>query len=238
MGKLNRGTQSSSNSPHAVSVSLASDGTNPYVAWTEFQANTSRQADGTPQVFVSEFVNGSWTALGGAISNTSNWAQSASIAYLSQPYVAYTEHKQTGVSQVFVKTWKCSTWRLVGPVKLNKNTSTGWAEYPYLFTDGTSLYCTWGEQEALGQKMQVFVDKWNGSVWTPRRKSERRHRERQRGKANGGRLPWPACGGVGGGQVRFFTQRLHQAVERNQLDLCISLNHSSIDMRSQSRRIG
>jgi hypothetical protein len=101
--------------------------------------------------------------------NAANWADCASAAYLNgQPYVAWTERTTAGNNQVFVKTFTASGWVLVGSGTLNKNSSTGWAYRPNLVADAASgsLYLGWIEQQAMGQRSQTYVSRWNGTAWS------------------------------------------------------------------------
>jgi hypothetical protein len=169
-GALNRNAASSTMSPLADSVSIASDGAHPLVAWTEFSQASSFQANSAPQVYVDVWNGSSWQPLGGALNvNVGSWAYDASIAYLDgQPYVAWVERSQTGLSQLYVKTWTGSAWSLAGTGALNENTSTGWAFRPSLTADLASdtLYIGWVEQPNLGQTAQTRVATYNDGAWT------------------------------------------------------------------------
>jgi hypothetical protein len=154
----------------ASSVSIASDGTNPYVAWTEYTTDSTVQHETPTQLYVSQWNGAQWVPLGGSINvNSANWADDVSIAYLAgQPYVAWTERALGGNEQLFVKTYNGSSWVLVGAGSLNKDTNTGWSFRPSLIADSSSnvLYLGWVEQQALGQKAQTYVSKYTGGVWT------------------------------------------------------------------------
>jgi len=152
----------------AESVSIASDGHNPYVAWTEYPKLSDTQ-DGVPQVLVSKWDGAQWNPVGGSLNMNAGggWASEASIAFLSgQPYVAWTERSQSGSSQLFVKTFNGSTWVQVGSGSLNKDTVTGWAFHPSLVASGAALCLGWVEQQGLGQPPQAYVSTFSGGVWT------------------------------------------------------------------------
>jgi hypothetical protein len=155
----------------AGSVSIASDGTNPYVAWTEYTQNSNLQGQTPSQVYVAHWNGTQWANLGASLNlNPASWADDVSIAYLSgQPYVAWTERTTGGNNQVFVKTFNGSTWVSVGSGTLNKDTNTGWAFRPSLAADAASnsLYIGWVEQQAPGQKAQTYVSLLNGAAWAP-----------------------------------------------------------------------
>jgi hypothetical protein len=156
----------------ATSVSMASDGTNPYVAWTEYLRTFTAQGDSAtpPQVYVSYWNGSQWSTVGGSLNivNTDR-ATDASVAYFAgEPYAAWTERTQTGNAQLYVSTWNGTTWTLIGSGSLNQGGANGWAFHPCLVADttGTSLYVAWVEQTALGNKAQVFVAQLTGSSWT------------------------------------------------------------------------
>jgi hypothetical protein len=169
-GALNRNTMNSTSSPLADSVSMASDGTNPLVAWTEYTQSSSFRGNSAPQVYVDSWNGSSWTNLGGSLNvNGGNWAYDASIAYFSgQPYVAWVERSQTGSSMLYVKSWNGSSWNLVGSGAINVNQSTGWAFRPSLVADvaSSALYLAWVEQPAIGQSAQVYVATLTNGHWT------------------------------------------------------------------------
>jgi Heparinase II/III-like protein/Galactose oxidase, central domain len=168
-GALNRNNSSSSVAPLADSVSIASDGTRPFVAWTE-NTLTSLQASSSPQVYVDTWSGTSWTPLGASLNvNPASWAYDASIAYMNgQPYVAWVERSQAGTPQLYVKTWNGSAWMLVGSGSLNRDTATGWSFRPSLVADpvANSLYLAWVEQQSVGQKAQTYVAKYAGGSWS------------------------------------------------------------------------
>jgi hypothetical protein len=166
---LNRNTGTGTT---ASSVSIASDGTFPYTAWTEYLRSFAPAGDVStpPQVYVSHWNGSQWVSIGGSLNvNSSDWADDASIAFLGgQPYVAWTERTQTGNAQLYVATWNGTAWTLVGSGPLNQGGSSGWAFHPSLIADsaGNNLYVGWVEQTVLGQKAHVFVSKLTGTSWT------------------------------------------------------------------------
>jgi Galactose oxidase, central domain len=168
---LNRNTGSGTT---ADSISMATDGTYPYVTWTEYAhaygSNQPGDTDTNPQVYASAWNGSQWVALGGSLNvSSANWAYDASIACLGeQPFVAWTERTQSRNAQLYVKTWNGATWVLVGSGPLNQNPSTGWAFHPVLLADASTstLYLGWVEQSAVGQKAEAYVSKLTGGVWT------------------------------------------------------------------------
>jgi len=154
----------------ASAVSITSDGSDPYVAWTEYTTDGAVQNETPPQVHVSRWDGTQWVAVGGGVNiSSANWADDVSIAYLAGvPYVAWTERSIGGNEQLFVKAFSGSNWVLVGGGTLNKDSNTGWAFRPSLIADPTSnsLYVGWVEQQALGQKPQTYVSKYAAGSWT------------------------------------------------------------------------
>jgi hypothetical protein len=168
-GPLNRniGTYTATPLSFADSVSIASDGSNPYVAWTEYTSDSAEVNQTAPQLYVSRWNGNQWTPVGGALNvNAGGWAYDVSIAYFNgQPYVAWTERTVGGNAQLFVKTFDGANWVLVGSGALNQNSSSGWAFRPSLTVDSSGLYVAWVEQAALGQHAQVYVSKFSGTAW-------------------------------------------------------------------------
>ena len=171
-GALNRNTSAGTT---ATSISIASDGTYPYVAWTEYVRTSYGQGGGgiaatNPQLYVSHWNGTQWVAVRGSIniSPSSGWANDASIAFSAgQPYVAWTERTQSGNAQLYVSTWNGANWVLTGSGSLNQGGVNGWALHPSLATDpsGKYLYVAWVEQTALGNKAQVYVAKYTAGSW-------------------------------------------------------------------------
>jgi hypothetical protein len=156
----------------ASSISIASDGTNPYGAWTEYTSsfNQTGIVSTPPQVYVAHWNGSQWVAVGGSLNvSGTDWADDASIAYFGgQPYVAWTERTQTGNAQLYVATWNGTSWVAVGSGPLNQGGANGWAFHPGLAADpiGNNLYVGWVEQTALGQKARVFVSQLVSGSWT------------------------------------------------------------------------
>ena len=176
-GPLNRNPEGNPLWVEATSVSMTSDGTRPYVAWTEYTTTDVHQQS-VPQIYVARWNGSQWTPVGGSLnmSAANGWAQDASITFVAgQPYVAWIERTTTnpgatvadGPARLFVKTTTDGVnWSLVGSGMLNRNTATGWAYHPSATTDGANLYVAWVEQEALGRRAQTYVSKYNSDAWS------------------------------------------------------------------------
>lgn len=157
----------------AASISIASDGIYPYVAWTEYVRGNGVSGGlsfTNPQVYVSHWNGTQWTQVGGSLNQnaSSGWANDASIAYFNgQPYVAWTERTQTGNNQLYVANWNGASWIQTSATSLNRGGASGWAYHPSLAVDqvGNNLYIAWVEQTALGQKAQVFVSQFISGSW-------------------------------------------------------------------------
>jgi hypothetical protein len=164
-GPLNRSAGSGTT---AGSISIASNGSNPYIAWTEYSEDETTENDTNPQVYVAYWDGSQWSAVGGSLNvNVANWAYDVAIACLGgQPYVAWTERSQAGNSQLYVKTWNGKSWVLV---RVPGNAvSMSWAFRPSLIADpGTNtLYVAWVEQKNPGERAQAYVARYNAGVWT------------------------------------------------------------------------
>jgi hypothetical protein len=168
-GALNRGAAGTT----ADSVSITTDGTTPYVAWTEYShsyGGTSGDTDSNPQLYVSYWNGMAWVALGGSINiNPSRWAYDAAIAYSNgEVFVAWTERTVSGNAQLFVKVWNGTSWSFVGSGTLNRNATTGWAYHPSfaVASASRSLYISWIEQSGVGKNAQVYVSRYASGSWT------------------------------------------------------------------------
>jgi hypothetical protein len=157
----------------ATSVSMTSDGTVPYVAWTEYRPTYGANVTlGPARVYVAHWDSGNnqWQMVGNGINlNPNDNAEYASIAWLNgQPYVAWTEKSTAGNNQLYVKTLVSGNWVLVGSGSLNRDTNTGWSYKPSLVADSTAdaLYLGWVEQRAIGERAQSHVLRYSGGSWT------------------------------------------------------------------------
>ena len=154
----------------ASSISIATDGTVPYVAWTEYTTDNLVKTSTPPQVYAAKWNGSGWTTIGTSLNvNPANWADDASITFLSgQPYVAWTEKTVAGNSQLFVKTLTGGNWTLVGSGPLNKDSNTGWAFRPALVADNSNntLNIAWVEQQGVGKRAQTYVAQYKGGTWT------------------------------------------------------------------------
>jgi hypothetical protein len=162
-----------STNSRAGTPSIVSDGTNPCVAWDEYQSTSLS----TSLVYVYCW-NGSsaWVAKGTSVTSAS-YAMFPSLTYAGALFVGYIDRSASGHAQLIVKTWGGSSWGAVGSA-LNRDTNTGWAFRPKLATDGTNVYAAWVEQSntqsqgslagysSFGQRPQVYVSKWNTSSWS------------------------------------------------------------------------
>ena len=150
-------------------ATVASDGTNPAVCWTEEVNSTQdrRTTNTTPQLQCKSWNGSQWIRFGSSSLNqsASSWANSPAMTYLGgKYYIAWTERTATGVNKLYFCRWDGSSCTLLGGGPLNINATTGWATHPQLANDGTNVYLSWEEQSDLGQPALAYVKQWNGSA--------------------------------------------------------------------------
>jgi hypothetical protein len=106
--------------------------------------------------------------VGGSLNvSSAAWAEDASIAYLGQPYVAWTERTTAGNNQLMVKTFDGNNWVMAGAGILTTDTNSGWSFRPSLAADtgSNALYVAWVEQQSMGQRAQTYVSRYSGGTW-------------------------------------------------------------------------
>jgi hypothetical protein len=180
-GRLNSGATTV-----ADSVSIASDGTAPWVALTLYTpTNTLSPFNGVnisaPQLQLFKWDGANWTQqCGNGNVAAGSRAFHASLSFLGGiPYVAFVERTNQGKRQLlYVRKCESGTWTTIGGGAINRDTTVGWVFRPELVSGGSALYMTWAEQgnpqpwvnqgglvTAYGQKPKVYVSKWNGVAW-------------------------------------------------------------------------
>lgn len=145
------------------SLSIASDGAAPWVAYTQYTptlqtiSGVSSIAFSQPQVLLSKWNGAAWAPQCGGDGrvSTSERAFSAAVTVMAGiPYVAFVERTdgstRTSNSNQALKLYvrQCSggTWSTVGSGYLNRDQTYGWASRAEITNDGTNLYVTWHEQ--------------------------------------------------------------------------------------------
>jgi len=174
-GKLN--VNGATNTGRVESIGIASDGSNPWVCWTEhvIAVSATNEKPGwsyahPAQLYCAHWNGSTWAISASLNQNNGNWAAEASLTYANgRPYVAWTERSTAGNAQLFVKTWNGSAWSLVGGA-LNKSIGTGWVFHPRMATDGQNIYLSWEEAvtptpTAAGQPSRLYVSELSGSSW-------------------------------------------------------------------------
>jgi hypothetical protein len=156
----------------ATSIAITSDGTIPYVAWTEYSITYDANIRLSPaKVYVARWdsAGNQWAMIGNGINvNPEHIAEQVSITWLNgQPYVAWTERAVAGNNQLYVKTLSGGNWVLAGGGSLNRDTNTGWAYKPSIVADSTALYVGWVEQRTLGERAQSHVSRFSAGSWSP-----------------------------------------------------------------------
>lgn len=166
-GALNRASSGST----AASPAITSDGSNPYVAWSEYvTADGAYMNQTNPKIYVSRWTGSQWAAVGGALNMdpSAGWALDVAITYFNgKPYVAWTERSQSGNTALYVKAFDGTNWVSIGTGSLNTSGAAGWAYKPALIADSNNLYVGWTEQGGLGQRPQAYVSKLSSGAWAP-----------------------------------------------------------------------
>lgn len=163
-----------SNIAQVDNVSVASDGTNPFAAWSEFTTvyTSTYGSDSAPQVYLKRW-NGAnwdlWCATSANITGTDG-AYNPAVVYLGgQPYVAFQERTVAGNARLVVRTCPSQggAWSTV-VADLRRDQNNGWAYAPKMTQDGTNLVIAWSEQgnpqgwvaqASFGQKPQIHAAK-------------------------------------------------------------------------------
>ncbi|EKJ86491.1 hypothetical protein LEP1GSC017_1638 [Leptospira meyeri serovar Hardjo str. Went 5] len=95
------------------SYSIATNGTDPWVAYTAFQATESEPYSSNYAVLVKRFNGANWIPVGSTLTN--NFPTKVIIQFDgSTPYVAYNELDTLGKTKLYVKKWNGVSWNTVG----------------------------------------------------------------------------------------------------------------------------
>ncbi|OGW13990.1 MAG: hypothetical protein A2035_00190 [Nitrospirae bacterium GWA2_42_11] len=142
---------------YALSPSLSMAGSIPYIAWMEYDS------DGVSQVYVKRYDGKEWRQIGDSLNIIhSRPATSPSIAMKGNiPYAAWTEINEAGISGLFVKHWKGSSWVLDGP-SLNINPD-GAVTAPSIATEGGTVYAGFSEMDT-NNIYRLYVKRLEGSA--------------------------------------------------------------------------
>ncbi len=154
----------------AVSVGIATDGSNPCVAWTEDKSDPALSGRGlslTPQLYLKCWNGSAWGQVGASLNNSASaFAYSAAISYSSTTglyYVTATERTTAGTPVLRVLACSTSACSVIGS---DLRYGSGWPAGPQLVSDGSgNTYLTWVEQSAIGSPAKAFVKKWDGTSW-------------------------------------------------------------------------
>jgi hypothetical protein len=129
--------------------------------------------DTCEQIYVKSWDGTNWNQLGGSLNiSASSIAYTPKIAFGNKatiPYVTWCECNAKGMLQVYVKSWKGSTWQSVGG---SLNTPSAFdADAPTIIVVGSTPYVAFTEQSraypkpgsAIGNLMSVKT--WDGKKW-------------------------------------------------------------------------
>ncbi len=125
------------------------------------------------RIFVRRWNGSTWQTVGNNAVNIDLDKEATnpalSLDSSGNPFVAWVEignDPANPVKNVFVKRWTGASWVLVGAGTVNQD-ATKAAYTPALALDSSgNPVLAWGEN--VGTSIQnVFVKRWNGSIWTP-----------------------------------------------------------------------
>jgi hypothetical protein len=155
----------------AMSVSLASDGTNPIACWAEEKRGAGSRQDvmtTVPQINCATWNGSSWVRFGSTALNhdAGTYAYNPVVTYMAgKPYVAWTERAQGSNPKLWLCRWEGSACTFLTGAALNTG-ANAWAQNPTITNDGTNVYIGWEEQPTLGQKNSGHAARWNGTTLT------------------------------------------------------------------------
>jgi hypothetical protein len=131
-------------SSHAVSPSIASNGSAPYITFVEFNQQ------GIAQVHIKHWLEENWISLSGSINvNPEHHALSPTMAFKDViPFVAWAESNSEGIPRIYIKHWTGSDWVLDEP-SLNVEASNP-ASAPTLTVVQGRLHAAWKEADETG----------------------------------------------------------------------------------------
>ena len=131
-------------SSHAVSPSITSNGSEPYIAFVEFNQQ------GIAQVHIRRWLEEKWVNLSGSINmNPEHHALSPTSAFKDViPFVAWAESSSEGIPRIHIKHWTGSNW-VLDDSSLNVEVTKP-ASAPTLAVVQGRLHAAWSEADATG----------------------------------------------------------------------------------------
>jgi hypothetical protein len=164
------GSGLSASASNVADLSLATDGANVAVAWTQTVGSTN-------QIYLQQYSGGVWSSLGGSasgggISNSTGQAGAASLAYLSGSLYVAWQDSASGTNQVYAASFNGAAWVPAGTGAASAggvSQSLGQATNPSLSANNGRLYLVWLDNyfpNLPGNTTAVYTKRWNGSAFT------------------------------------------------------------------------
>lgn len=140
---------------HALSPSISLGDSTPYIAWMEYDAG------GASQIYVKRWNGKEWIQMGGSLNiDATRQATVPSLAMKGNiPYVAWAEIDESGISYVYVKHWKGSSWVQDGAYLNITADRVGTA--PSIAIKGEEIYVAFSEADA-NRIYQLYVKRLEG----------------------------------------------------------------------------
>ena len=163
------GTGVSGSSTGVQGLTLATDGTNVAVAW-------SQTVGGTSQIYLREYSGTTWNQLGSSasgngLSNSSGQAVAASLAFNQGTLFAAWQDNSSGADEIYVATWTGTAWVAAGTGADSGggvSNTDGMATSPVLAANDGELYLIWLDNRidnVSGNTIAPYVKQWNGSAF-------------------------------------------------------------------------
>ena len=163
------GTGVSGSSTDVQGLTIATDGTNVAVAWTETVGATS-------QIYLREYSGGTWNAIGGSasgngISNATGRAVAPTLAFNQGTLFVAWQDNSSGADEIYAAMYNGTKWVAAGTGAASGggvSNTDGMAATPKLAASDGNLYLLWLDNRILnfsGNTIAPYVKQWNGSTF-------------------------------------------------------------------------
>ncbi len=150
-------------------LTIATDGGDVAVAWTQTVGSTS-------QVYMLEYNSGTWSQLGGSatgngLSNSTGQALAPTLAFDDGSLFAAWQDNSSGAFEIYAATWNGTAWAAAGTSADSGggvSNTEGMASDPKLASNDGQLYLLWLDNlisNPTSNSVAVYVKQWNGSAF-------------------------------------------------------------------------